>query len=72
MNADGRTALHIACCEGDVQVVRHLLQMGAIVHAKDRFNRTPLIDAIEYDHHEVFHDAFYHTIRNGHKFLILR
>ncbi|XP_051160925.1 L-asparaginase 1 isoform X1 [Leptopilina boulardi] len=52
-NADGRTALHVACCEGDVHVVRRLLQMGAIVHAKDRFNRTPLIDAIEYDHHEI-------------------
>lgn len=53
MNADGRTALHVACCEGDVNVVRCLLRMGAIVHAKDRFNRTPLIDAIEYDHHEI-------------------
>ncbi|XP_034176764.1 L-asparaginase isoform X1 [Osmia lignaria lignaria] len=52
-NADGRTALHIACCEGYLKVVRCLLRMGANVHIKDRFDRTPLTDAIEYDHHEV-------------------
>ncbi|XP_043526263.1 L-asparaginase [Frieseomelitta varia] len=52
-NADGRTAMHIACCEGDLNIVRCLLRMGANVHIKDRFNRTPLIDAIEFDHHEV-------------------
>ncbi|KYM96510.1 PREDICTED: L-asparaginase 1 [Cyphomyrmex costatus] len=52
-NADGRTALHIACCEGDMKVVQRLLKMGANVHIKDRFDRTPLTDAIEYDHHEI-------------------
>ncbi|CAK9808825.1 unnamed protein product [Anthophora plagiata] len=52
-NEDGRTALHIACCEGNLNVVRSLLQMGASVHIKDRFSRTPLIDAIEFDHHEI-------------------
>lgn len=31
--------------------------MGANVHIKDRFNRTPLIDAIEFDHHEVQRNA---------------
>ncbi|XP_053984145.1 L-asparaginase 1 [Hylaeus volcanicus] len=52
-NADGRTALHIACCEGDLNVVQCLLRMGANVHIKDRFDRTVLTDAIEYDHHEI-------------------
>ncbi|XP_076166065.1 L-asparaginase isoform X2 [Ptiloglossa arizonensis] len=52
-NADGRTALHIACCEGNVEIVRCLLRMGANVHVKDRFDRTPLTDAIEYDRHEI-------------------
>ncbi|EFN66941.1 L-asparaginase [Camponotus floridanus] len=52
-NADGRTALHIACCEGDIKVVRCLLKMGANIHIKDRFDRTPLTDAIEYDRHEI-------------------
>ncbi|XP_070521961.1 L-asparaginase 1 isoform X2 [Cardiocondyla obscurior] len=53
VNADGRTALHIACCEGDTKIVRSLLKMGANVHIKDRFDRTPLTDAIEYDRHEI-------------------
>ncbi|XP_033323829.2 L-asparaginase isoform X1 [Megalopta genalis] len=52
-NADGRTALHIACCEGDLNVVQCLLRMGASVHIKDRFDRTPLTDALEYDHHDI-------------------
>lgn len=53
MNADGRTALHTACCEGDIKVVLCLLKMGANIHIKDRFDRTPLTDAIEYDRHKV-------------------
>ncbi|XP_076656794.1 L-asparaginase 1 [Halictus rubicundus] len=52
-NTDGRTALHIACCEGDLSVVQCLLRMGASVHIKDRFDRTPLTDAVEYDHHDI-------------------
>ncbi|KZC06227.1 L-asparaginase, partial [Dufourea novaeangliae] len=52
-NADGRTALHIACCEGDLNVTRCLLRMGANVHIKDRFDRTPLTDAVEYDQHDI-------------------
>ncbi|XP_076283370.1 L-asparaginase 1 [Lasioglossum baleicum] len=52
-NTDGRTALHIACCEGDLNVVQCLLRMGASVHIKDRFDRTPLIDAVEYDHYDI-------------------
>lgn len=36
-----------------MKVVQHLLKMGANVHIKDRFDRTPLTDAIEYDRHEV-------------------
>lgn len=58
MNADDRTALHIACCEGDIKVVRCLLKMGANIHIKDRFDRTPLTDAIEYDRHEVKKTCF--------------
>ncbi|XP_014226538.1 L-asparaginase isoform X1 [Trichogramma pretiosum] len=53
INADGRTALHVACCEGDIDVVHHLLRMGANVHVKDRYDHTPLTDAIEFDKHEI-------------------
>ncbi|XP_015591117.1 L-asparaginase [Cephus cinctus] len=52
-NADRRTALHIACCEGDLRVVRYLLKMGANVHMQDRFGHTPLTDAIDNDRHDI-------------------
>ncbi|KAK0083822.1 hypothetical protein PV325_008142 [Microctonus aethiopoides] len=52
-NGDGRTILHLACCEGDLKIVRALLEMGANVHIKDRFNRTPLTEAVENDFHEI-------------------
>lgn len=52
-NADGRTALHIACCEGDLSTVLQLIKMGANIHVRDRFDRTPFTDATEFDHHEV-------------------
>ncbi|XP_057339164.1 L-asparaginase [Microplitis mediator] len=53
LNGDSRTVLHIACCEGDIKLVRALLEMGANVHIKDRFDRTPLTEAVENDHHEI-------------------
>ncbi|XP_012275833.1 L-asparaginase [Orussus abietinus] len=52
-DADARTVLHIACSEGDAEIVRCLLEMGANVHTKDKFGRTPLTDAVEFDRHEV-------------------
>ena len=44
---DWRTPLHLAACEGSVEVVEYLLSVGASVHARDRFGGTPLIDAIK-------------------------
>lgn len=35
-NADGRTALHLACALGDLRIVRYLLLNGASVHIKDQ------------------------------------
>jgi len=45
---DGRTALHVACCEGHVEVVRYLLDLGAPVHMRDRYGDTPLDDAVTF------------------------
>ncbi|KAL0490929.1 hypothetical protein AKO1_009802 [Acrasis kona] len=42
---DGRTALHLACSEGHIEVVKYLLNKGANVHATDRWNNTSLRSA---------------------------
>lgn len=53
VNYDLRTALHIACAEGNEDVVKHLLLNGAAVHIRDRYDRSPLTEAINHDHHEI-------------------
>jgi len=42
---DGRTALHLAASEGQVEVVNYLIGRGADVTLKDRWGGTPLSDA---------------------------
>ncbi|XP_070508954.1 L-asparaginase isoform X1 [Chironomus tepperi] len=53
VNYDLRTALHVACAEGNDEVVKHLLLNGAAVHIRDRYDRSPLIEAINHDNHEI-------------------
>lgn len=53
VNYDMRTALHVACAEGNEEVVRHLLLNGAAVHIRDRYDRSPLAEAINYDYHSI-------------------
>ncbi|KAL1460557.1 hypothetical protein WDU94_012534 [Cyamophila willieti] len=48
-DADNRSALHIACCEGHYDIVKYLLLNGASVHEKDRHGVTPLDEAITAD-----------------------
>ncbi|XWS12452.1 hypothetical protein CRYUN_Cryun37aG0089900 [Craigia yunnanensis] len=50
---DDRTALHIAACKGQTDVVSLLLQRGANVESKDCWGSTPLADAIHYKNHDV-------------------
>ncbi|KAH0654586.1 hypothetical protein KY289_032264 [Solanum tuberosum] len=50
---DGRTALHIAACQGFADVVYFLLKNGAHVDAMDRWGSTPLADAIYYKNNDV-------------------
>ena len=45
---DGRTALHLAACEGIVNVIEFLIQNRAEVNVVDRWNNTPLDDAVKY------------------------
>ena len=53
INYDHRTALHVASSEGKAEVVKHLLLNGAAIHIKDRYDRTPLQEAISNDHHDI-------------------
>ena len=46
---DGRTALHLAACEGHIECVEYLLECKANVHSKDRFGGTPLEDAVRHN-----------------------
>lgn len=50
---DHRTPLHIAASEGNVEIVRFLMQNGAGIHVKDRNGHTPLMCAIENGHEKV-------------------
>ncbi|XP_070607606.1 60 kDa lysophospholipase isoform X2 [Erythrolamprus reginae] len=50
---DGRTPLHVASCEGNLKVVRHLLKSGATVYAKDRLGATPLMNAVTFRNKKV-------------------
>ncbi|KAG8222017.1 hypothetical protein J437_LFUL002778 [Ladona fulva] len=52
-NVDHRTALHVACCEGKLEIVEYMLHRGASVHTKDRYDHTPLTDAVLHDRHEI-------------------
>jgi len=50
---DRRTALHLAAAEGREPVVRYLIENGAEVNPRDRWNGTPLDDAHRHDHRAV-------------------
>ncbi|GFP87893.1 putative serine/threonine-protein kinase/receptor r831 [Phtheirospermum japonicum] len=50
---DGRTALHVAACQGLTDVVGLLLRRGAQVDVNDRWGSTPLADAIYYKNNDV-------------------
>ncbi|XP_045803221.1 integrin-linked protein kinase 1 [Trifolium pratense] len=52
-DVDGRTALHIAACQGLTHVVELLLEKGADLDPKDRWGSTPLADAIFYKNNDV-------------------
>ncbi|XP_074662168.1 L-asparaginase-like [Tubulanus polymorphus] len=50
---DGRTPLHVASSEGHRHVVQFLLQKGSLVHARDRFQNSPIWNAIMFRHQDV-------------------
>ncbi|KAH8359918.1 hypothetical protein KR093_009577, partial [Drosophila rubida] len=52
-NCEGRTALHLSCYLGQEDCVGCLLEAGCPVDLTDRFNRTPLHEAIDTDNHKI-------------------
>ena len=48
----GRTALHLACIHGNVDIARVLLDEGAEINTRDTFQRTPLLVALKSKHLE--------------------
>ena len=50
---DMRTALHLAAAEGQYDMVKYLVQKGANVNVKDRWNNTPIVDAKTKNHQNV-------------------
>lgn len=53
LNYDQRTALQIACCVDNYDIVKYLLLNGVSVHSRDRNDRTALMEAISRDNHEI-------------------
>lgn len=52
---DSRTALHVAAAEGHVEVVKFLLEACKVnPFPKDRWNNTPMDEALHFGHHDVF------------------
>jgi glutaminase len=43
---DGRTALHVAASDGQVEAVQYLLAHNHPIHVRDRWNSSPLEDAL--------------------------
>ena len=51
---DGRTALHLATCENHIEIVQFLLNIAKVnKNPKDRWNKTPLDEAIKLNHTEI-------------------
>lgn len=62
-NCDGRSAMHLACFLGKLNCVCFLISAGCPVNVHDRFNRTPLHEAIDTDNHDIINAL----LKNGAK-----
>ena len=47
-DVNGRTALHCAASEGQLQTVQHLIEARASINVKDNYKNTPLNDAVRH------------------------
>ena len=50
---DGRTPAHLAAAEGRLRILKYLKKLHDVdLNASDRWNHTPLLDAIRHHHAE--------------------
>ena len=62
---DGRTALHLATCQGQIEVVNYLMSIDCNITCKDRFGGTPLEDAVRH-HFELTNATQVQTLLRNH------
>jgi len=51
---DGRTALHLAATEGHLSIVTYLIEHNVNLEPKDRWGNTPVDDARNFKHEEIY------------------
>ncbi|XP_071085923.1 serine/threonine-protein phosphatase 6 regulatory ankyrin repeat subunit B-like [Haliotis cracherodii] len=56
MDDENDNILHVACIGGNVEMVKHLLQMNiSNINSKGKYGRTPVMLAAEFGHKELFY-----------------
>ena len=52
---DGRTALHVAVCQGHLDVVQYILNSSSrsSLHCRDALGHSPLDDAVKFRHFKI-------------------
>jgi len=62
---DGRTAMHLAASEGNMQILEYLVDIKANIMCRDRFNGTPLEDAVRHNFDMRNSDAVQKLLRDS-------
>ncbi|XP_031774603.1 tonsoku-like protein, partial [Apis florea] len=52
-NEKGETQLHVACINGNIEIVKKLLESGHLTNVRDHFGWTPLHEAANHGHVEI-------------------
>lgn len=52
-NEKGETQLHVACINGNIEIVKKLLESGHLTNIRDHFGWTPLHEAANHGHVEI-------------------